>query len=144
MNKKLSDSGRQILRDLLTQCTVPQQNIFKRIWARGRSEAELLSVTLDEIVNTVPDDRIDSSINLCERTVAKNNQINPGDFVHYIPTRENGRVKTIGEFSGFVVYKCNEEWDRYEDYTGQYTDIKDLRKGWVDKEGNQIDIPKME
>lgn len=62
--------------------------------------------------------------------------INKGDKVYYSPNhgaKENGIVKKISEDGKtiFVVYKCNKEWDRYEDFTGQATDIKDLKIGWV-------------
>jgi len=64
-----------------------------------------------------------------------------GDKVHYIPFKgadksqwENGIVKSINEYNNttlFVVFNCNEEWDRYNDYTGQSTKINQLRKGWI-------------
>jgi dTDP-4-dehydrorhamnose 3,5-epimerase-like enzyme len=39
----------------------------------------------------------------------------------------------------FVVYKCNNEWDRYLDFTGEETDIEDLKIGW---HTNEIPKPK--
>lgn len=73
-----------------------------------------------------------------------NNEIKQGSYVHYSPmfgSTENGRVKSIGEDYAFVVYNCNDEWHRYEDYTGQKTDLPDLKPGWVDSLNNQIETP---
>lgn len=63
-----------------------------------------------------------------------------GDKVHYIPFEgcdsskyENGIIKTMHPTEinkCWVVFHCNNEWDRYYDYTGQLTDIKQLREGW--------------
>jgi hypothetical protein len=73
-----------------------------------------------------------------------------GDFVHYkgdnYTVPENGRIKSLmhqGDIL-FVVYKCNGEWDRYNEYTGQATNSYNLKPGWVDKDGNPIDTPKTE
>lgn len=61
-------------------------------------------------------------------------ELKPGDYVHYTPTvgpKENGRIKSINGEAAFVVYKCNEEWEHYQDYTGCGTDISQLSPGWV-------------
>jgi len=39
---------------------------------------------------------------------------------------EIGRIKSWNEYFIFVVYKCNDEWDRYQDFTGQATSQQDL------------------
>ena len=68
-----------------------------------------------------------------------------GDFVHYKPEYgdpENGRIKSINRAVVFVVYKCNDEWEKYREYTAQGTDIEWVGAGWVDKNGNQIETPK--
>lgn len=65
--------------------------------------------------------------------------IKEGQYVHYAPghgKKENGRVKSITEHAVFVVYNCDGNWDHYKDYTGANTNPKDLREGWVDKEGH--------
>lgn len=60
-----------------------------------------------------------------------------GDKVRYSPESfdggsENGIVKSVAENGTvFVVYKCADNWDDYENYTGQGTDPDDLRHGWV-------------
>lgn len=63
------------------------------------------------------------------------NIFNAGDFVHYTPMygrKENGRIKSIKKGIAFVVYHCNGEWERYEEYTGASTELNQLSKGWVD------------
>lgn len=63
-------------------------------------------------------------------------QIKPGMKVHYAPLygdKENGIVKALNHDNtrAWVVYHCNKEWHRYDDYTGQSTNIKDLKIGWI-------------
>lgn len=67
----------------------------------------------------------------------------PGDKVHYLPrhgAKENGIVKSVSPDGDriFVVYKCNEDWDNYRDYTGCSTAPEDLHKGWVDENGKLL------
>lgn len=64
-----------------------------------------------------------------------------GDKVTYIDSyskkREFGRVKSFSNVetpTAFVVFQCNEDWDNYQNYTGQITDIKDLYQGWIGKD----------
>ena len=63
-----------------------------------------------------------------------------GDKVTYIPFPdadksiwEKGKVKYDQEHDEdfvFVVYKCNDEWSRFSEYTGARTKITDLKLGW--------------
>lgn len=58
-----------------------------------------------------------------------------GDKVRYCPSHgreEKGIVKSNPENGKFVfvVYKCNNEWHNYKNYTGCATDIEDLKIGW--------------
>lgn len=65
-------------------------------------------------------------------------QLKEGQYVHYAPEhgkKENGRIKSITEHGVFVVYNCAGNWDHYKDYTGANTNPRDLRDGWVTKEG---------
>jgi len=39
---------------------------------------------------------------------------------------ERGRIKSWNDKFVFVVYKCNEEWYRFQDFTGASTRPKDL------------------
>lgn len=60
-----------------------------------------------------------------------------GDKVHYIAFKgskpENGIVKEIRERDkiAFIVYKCDNQWIRYRDFTGCSTKLEDLKMGWV-------------
>jgi len=62
-----------------------------------------------------------------------------GQKVHYQPDHyadhewENGVIKEIrkDKLDGvWVVYNCNGEWDRFIDYTGCLTNLRDLKLGW--------------
>jgi hypothetical protein len=69
--------------------------------------------------------------------------IKEGDYVHYWPgygKPENGRVKHITPHAMFIVFKCNDEWQHYKDYTGQNTPVEYVRHGWVDGEGREIPV----
>lgn len=39
---------------------------------------------------------------------------------------ERGRIKSWNEFFIYVVYRCADQWDRFEDYTAAPTLPKDL------------------
>lgn len=39
---------------------------------------------------------------------------------------EHGRIKSWNDEFIFVVYRCNNEWDRFQDFTAAATDPKDL------------------
>jgi hypothetical protein len=76
-------------------------------------------------------------------------KLKAGDKVHYIPFEgcdpsvyENGIVKSGNEYdltTVFVVYKCNEDWSNYANYTGASTKIEDLREGWYENEERKTD-----
>lgn len=64
-----------------------------------------------------------------------------GDKVCYQPKHygrekyywENGMVKEIPDHTYTavrVVYNCNGEWDRFEDFSGALTQLSDLTLGW--------------
>lgn len=40
--------------------------------------------------------------------------------------RERGRIKSWNNCFIFVVYKCNHEWDRFQDFTGVATLPREL------------------
>jgi hypothetical protein len=57
-----------------------------------------------------------------------------GDKVCYIPTGENGIVKSIHMISlgmVHVVYYCNNDWDNYFNYTAALTEMAYLKEGWI-------------
>ena len=62
-----------------------------------------------------------------------------GDKVHYQPPHylanefENGIIKenaTHTQNAVRVVYKCNNDWLNYTNYTGALTNLSDLKSGW--------------
>ena len=66
-----------------------------------------------------------------------NNLFQIGDKVTYTypfnGKKEKGIVKQLCEFSVNyvrVVYHCAQDWDNYENYTSQLTDVTHLSKGW--------------
>lgn len=68
--------------------------------------------------------------------------LNKGDKVTYCPAhgaKEKGIVKEVRDKIAFVVYHCDNEWDRYEEYTGAATNISDLKLGWMDDESKECD-----
>lgn len=59
--------GKDILKNLLAQCTEPQQLMFKRMYCHKNLDA-----TIEEAVEQMDETKIDHAITQCERTVAKN------------------------------------------------------------------------
>lgn len=66
----------------------------------------------------------------------------PGDRVHYVPTKENGIIKSLepknvnGKLLDKkprvdVVYHCNNNWKQYNLYPGISTRVENLKKGWI-------------
>jgi hypothetical protein len=54
---------------------------------------------------------------------------NIGEWVIYrkgTDEQERGRIKGFNHESIFVVYKCNNEWHRFQDFTAAATDPADL------------------
>lgn len=47
--------------------------------------------------------------------------------------KEYGIIKSFPEdpYHAFVVYHCNDDWDDYQSYTGQRTEIAHLKLGWL-------------
>jgi hypothetical protein len=71
----------------------------------------------------------------------KQSELKQGDKVHYIPfedcddsQKENGIVKMIPDhtdFAVFVVYHWNGKSGDFRDYTAALTNLRDLKKGWI-------------
>ncbi len=59
--------GRDILKDLLSQCTEDQQMLFKRMYSHDNLERNI-----NDAVDQMPDDKINWAISQCERTVYNN------------------------------------------------------------------------
>jgi len=68
MNERLKESGKEILKELLSQCTPPQQFMFKRMHCHKN-----LQLPINDAVDQIADDKIDWAISQCERTVNINN-----------------------------------------------------------------------
>ena len=84
-------------------------------------------VTISHIVNKLVDERI------YLHEAISNGIASYGSVAkHLKPIIENelGRVKSLCDDnkSVFVVYKCNNEWGNYQNYTAAKTNISDLKK----------------
>ncbi len=71
MNKTLANAGREILKDLLSQCTPEQQMLFKRMYAHKNVE-----IDINHAVDEMEEERISWAISQCERTVFLNSTKN--------------------------------------------------------------------
>lgn len=75
MNQTFSNSGKQILKDLLSKCTEGQQRMFKLMYGRNNGkrsveDAELMPI--NDVVDLMDDGKIDWAISQCETTVREN------------------------------------------------------------------------
>jgi hypothetical protein len=55
-------------------------------------------------------------------------------YVHKGTAKEHGIIKSFPQedpHHAFVVYNCAGNWDDYKSYTGQRTQISDLKPGWL-------------
>lgn len=55
-----------------------------------------------------------------------------GRWVTYtdgVGNKERGKIKSWNDKWIFVVYKCGDEWDNFQDYTAAATDPNDLEWG---------------
>jgi hypothetical protein len=59
--------GRDILKDLLSQCTEDQQMLFKRMYSHDDLERDI-----NDAVDQMANDKINWAISQCERTVYDN------------------------------------------------------------------------
>lgn len=69
MHPTLVNSGKQILKDLLAQCTDGQQLFFKRMYAPHD-----LELPINLVVDRIDEERISWAITQCENQVAKNKE----------------------------------------------------------------------
>lgn len=78
MNKTFATAGRKILKELLVQCTKPQQELFKLMYGRdnnNRSVEDSKAMDINDCVELMDDNKIDWAITQVESTIFKN-QIN--------------------------------------------------------------------
>lgn len=66
MNENLQSYARKVLREGLAKCNEAQQFLFKRMYAAGK-----LELTIDEVVDRMPEDRLDLAMQQVERTFSK-------------------------------------------------------------------------
>lgn len=67
-----------------------------------------------------------------------------GDYVLYVPRHamnnpnhpdcQRGRIKSHSEHGVFVVFKCDNDWNNFRDYTAQLTEVSDLLR--INREGH--------
>lgn len=69
-NERLITAGRNILKELLAECTEGQQTMFKRLYSNN------IELPINEVVDKMDTDKIDWAISQCERTVEKNKDNN--------------------------------------------------------------------
>ena len=67
MNPTLSKLAKDTLKNLLSQCTEPQQLLFKRMYCHKNLDA-----SIEEAVDQMDESKMDHAITQCERTVEKN------------------------------------------------------------------------
>lgn len=74
MNATLEKFARQLLKDLVRQCTEPQQHLFKLLYGRigGRSVVEAEALSINEVIDLMEAERLDWAITQGERTIEKN------------------------------------------------------------------------
>lgn len=71
MNQTLKNAAKEILVNLLNQCSQDQFLIFKRMYCPKNLDA-----SIEVAVNLIKDEKIDWAITQCEKTVAKNSLAN--------------------------------------------------------------------
>jgi hypothetical protein len=75
MNKNLFIAGKEMVKELLAQCTDKQQETFKMAFGRKngkRSVEDALKMSIDEVVEELTESNLNSAIDVCERTVKLN------------------------------------------------------------------------
>jgi precorrin-4 methylase len=70
MNRTFASAGRRIIKELLDQCTEGQQNVFIRMYS-----GNVIYSSIAEVVDNMPDEKIDHAITQCENSVARNKMI---------------------------------------------------------------------
>lgn len=68
MNKTLEKAGKEILLNLLLQCSIREQQMFNRMYAHDKIEQ-----SVDITVKELPSQKLDWAITQVENTIAKKN-----------------------------------------------------------------------
>ena len=66
-NETLKFAAKNILKNLLSQCTEGQQMLFKRMYSHNN-----LDLSINDVVDNMDPDKMDWAISQCERTLNKN------------------------------------------------------------------------
>jgi hypothetical protein len=69
-NETLKNVAKEMLKELLSQCTEPQQLMFKRMYSHNN-----LELPINDVVDNMAEDKIDWAMTQVERTIEKNNLI---------------------------------------------------------------------
>jgi len=67
MNTRFAKAGKDILKELLSQCSEGQQLTFRRMYSNDN-----FNLPINDAVDNMNDIYIDNAISQCERTVIKN------------------------------------------------------------------------
>ncbi len=67
MNSTLEKTGRNIIKNLLEQCSKEQFSMFKRMYCHKN-----INASIEEAAELIKSDRIDLAISQIERTIEKN------------------------------------------------------------------------
>ena len=65
-NKKLIKAAQDILKDLLSKCTIEQQLLFKRMYAKGN-----LDLDINSVVDNMDTTKMDWAITQCEKSIKR-------------------------------------------------------------------------
>ncbi len=76
MNQTIVNTSKRMLKELLSQCTEPQQLLFKRMYSHKD-----LTVDINEAVDNMDETKIDWAMTQVERTLEKNN--NKGESLNH-------------------------------------------------------------
>lgn len=66
MNNQLQNYARTALKEGLSKCNEGQQRMFKRMYANGNLDADI-----NDVVDNMPDDKLDWAMVQVERTLSK-------------------------------------------------------------------------
>ena len=66
MNTTFTNAGKEILKELLSQCTDGEQMMFKRMYSHKN-----LNLSINDAVDKMDEKKIDFAITQCEHTIEK-------------------------------------------------------------------------
>lgn len=87
MNDQLQAFARSELKEGLSQCTDAQQLMFKRMYSHKNLDADI-----NDIVDSLPEENLDISMNQVRRTLEKAKQLSPNPFPVW-PGLNNGHER---------------------------------------------------